>query len=292
MSDVLVLALAAAGLGCTLAGAVYAGTHTTPGPGLASAVAQAGRSASEVPDTSWHGRITAFLASTDYAKRLGPSLELVGLNLAGLVSQALSGALVLALFGAALPILLALLGLHAAAYLTPLGAVVGGLFGILLAFANLKKRAESKRRHLRQSFAGFVSLTALAVAGQMGLESALAAASRVSSDWVFAEIAAELKDTRQMGKPAYVALDRIGQRYGEPEITSVATTLRQSEESGAGLRSTLDAKAQSIREARASTLEADAGKMTEKLFLPTSVMFIGYLIFLAYPALAHILNFL
>ncbi|MHB1509159.1 MAG: type II secretion system F family protein [Acidimicrobiales bacterium] len=292
MSDLLVVALAAAGAGCSLAGAVFVSTRAPSGPDLAAAVVQANRSAGQVPDTSWLARITTSLSSTDYAKRLGPSLELVGLNLAGLVSQALTGALVLALFGAILPILLAVLGIHSAAYLTPVGALLGGAFGVLLAFSNLKKRAEVKRRHLRQAFAGFVSLTALAVAGQMGLESALAAASRVSDDWVFAEIAKELKDTRQKGKPAYAALERIGQRYGETEIVSVATTLRQSDESGSSLRTTLDSKAQSIREARAANLEADAGKMTEKLFMPTSVMFIGYLIFLAYPALAHILGFL
>ncbi len=285
----LVYVMAAAGVGATLAAAGVALVGRRQDMAFIEAVARSRANASDLrPAQGIRERIAAWAEGQPFVARLSPTLALADVTLASVISKGLAAAGVLALLGALLPVGFAVLGVTTAAYLVPFGAIGGALFGLVVVVNDTKNRASRRRRHLRQSFASYISLTALAMAGSMGLESAVHAASRVSNDWVFATIRTELETIRLTKRPVYSVFEVLGSRFGESDLSAVASSLRQSLESGTGARDTLEAKADSLRDERMAALEADAGKLTQKMFLPTSIMFFGYLIVLAYPAISHI----
>jgi tight adherence protein C len=57
---------------------------------------------------------------------------------------------------------------------------------------------------------------------------------------------------------------------------------------GARIRLTLAAKAKSIRQHDLAEAESDANAVTERLFLPGVFLLVGFLVFIAYPAVARI----
>jgi len=287
----LVLFVAAAiGTGVALTWATWAYLAPAKTLDISGAVARA--TAEATPPGTKIDRVVSWADRHDHLGRFAPTLALLDMSPPQAIGQLLTSVGILGLIGAVVPVAVATLGFHAAAVATPLGALVGGAFGAAVFFSSLNAKAAKRRAHLRQSFGSYVSLVSLAVAGQMGLESALRAAQRVSGDWVFKVIGDELDRASQQNRPGWTVFSVLGDRFGERQISSVAATLRQSIETGTGLRGVLEAKAASMREEKMSAAEAAAGKTTEKMFMPTSVMFIGYLIFLTYPAVAHILHYL
>ncbi len=282
--------VAAAGTGVALAWGAWAYFAPAKALDISGAVARASSEATTRGTTI--EQVASWADGHGYLGRYGPTLALLDMSPPQAIGQLIASAGILALIGAVVPIAIATLGFHAVAFATPLGAVVGAAFGAAVFFSSLSSKAAKRRAHLRQSFGSYIALVSLAVAGQMGLEAALRAAQRVSGDWVFVAIGDELDRASQQNRPGWTVFSALGNRYGERQIAGVASTLRQSIETGTGLRTVLEAKAASMREEKMSASEAAAGKATEKMFMPTSVMFIGYLIFLTYPALAHILHFL
>ena len=57
---------------------------------------------------------------------------------------------------------------------------------------------------------------------------------------------------------------------------------------GARIKSTLAAKAASIRRHELADAEADANTISERLFIPGVLLLIGFLIFIGYPAVARL----
>jgi tight adherence protein C len=57
---------------------------------------------------------------------------------------------------------------------------------------------------------------------------------------------------------------------------------------GARVRSTLAAKAASIRRHDLSDAESEANTLTERLFVPGALLLVGFLLFVGYPAVARI----
>ena len=59
---------------------------------------------------------------------------------------------------------------------------------------------------------------------------------------------------------------------------------------GARIRASLSAKAQALRSRQMSEAEAAAAAATERMSLPVVILFAGFLLFLAFPAVAHVLT--
>jgi hypothetical protein len=83
-------------------------------------------------------------------------------------------------------------------------------------------------------------------------------------------------------------LDHLGRDIGVSELTELAAAVGLAGTEGARIRLTLAAKATSIRRHDLSAAEAKANTVTERLFLPGVFLLIGFLLFIAYPAVARI----
>jgi Flp pilus assembly protein TadB len=163
-----------------------------------------------------------------------------------------------------------------------------GCAGAVLPFAVLHSRASRARRSARRVVGSFLNLVVLCLAGGMGIEGALHASARVGDDDMSERILNALVLAQDAGEPPWDALDRLGRDLGITELTELAAAVGLAGAEGARIRLTLTAKANSIRRHELAEAESEANSVTEKLFLPGIFLLVGFLVFIAYPAVARI----
>jgi len=157
-------------------------------------------------------------------------------------------------------------------------------------FVALARRAKERRRHFRGVVASFVDLVVLGLAGGVGIEGALLAASEVSSDWASQRMGRALLRARDSGESPWNALGRLGQELGVPELAELSATLQLAGTEGARVRHSLSSRAVSLRRHEQAEAESAANAMTERLFLPGALLLVGFLLFVGYPAFSRILG--
>lgn len=167
-------------------------------------------------------------------------------------------------------------------------ALALGAVGACLPFYALRSSAMRARRAARTVMAAYLDLVVLCLAGGMGIEGALHAAARIADDEFSARIGAALDLARDAGRTPWEALCELGEDVGVGELAELAAAVRLAGTEGAKIRSTLSAKAASIRRHELADAEADANATTERLFLPGALLLVGFLLFLGYPAIARI----
>jgi Flp pilus assembly protein TadB len=176
------------------------------------------------------------------------------------------------------------LGLHAPSALVGFACVAGGLAGAAVPSLLVRQSAGVARQDLVHSLACWLELVALAQAGGMGVESALEAASSVTGEASFARIRRALDRARDAGRSPWDALDRLGAELGVNELEELAASVRLAGAEGARIRSSLSAKSASLRRRQTANAQGRANAATERLFLPSIVLMLGFVVFLMYPA--------
>ena len=89
--------------------------------------------------------------------------------------------------------------------------------------------------------------------------------------------------------PPWGPLGRLGRELGIAELVELAAAVALAGAEGAKVRASLAAKAASIRSHALAEAQADAEAMSERMSLPVVVLFAGFLLFVGYPAMAHVL---
>lgn len=166
----------------------------------------------------------------------------------------------------------------------------GPLLGVALACGRLLRDATDRRRHVRVVLGSFVDLVVLSLAGGVGVDGALHAASQVTPDWAARRMAGALSTARDGGLPPWAALGSLGVELGVPELEELATTVQLAGTEGARIRLSLSARGESLRRHEQAEAESSANAMTERLFLPGALLLLGFLLFIGYPAVHRILG--
>jgi len=200
------------------------------------------------------------------------------------------------LVGVALPVilagLLATIGWHLSTAMVVALAGVGALSGLMAPTIELRRVAGRARERFLRGLSCWLELVALAQAGGMGVEGALDAAGRISPDPAFSRIRRSLERARHSGATPWEEMGRLASELGLVELDELAASLGLAGVEGARIRSSLTAKSASLRRRQLSDAESRANATTERLFLPSIVLTIGFMVFLMYPAgvsLAHVL---
>lgn len=163
-----------------------------------------------------------------------------------------------------------------------------GIGGSLLPVVVVRQAATRARRSARTAVAGYLDLVVLCLAGGMGIEGALHAAAGIADDRFSVQVATALEIARGTGDTPWHALSSLGDGLGVSELGELAAAVRLAGTEGARIRSTLSAKAASIRRHELAEAEAEANAVTERLFLPGVFLLVGFLLFVGYPAVARI----
>jgi Flp pilus assembly protein TadB len=179
-------------------------------------------------------------------------------------------------------------GVHLS-FAVPLWAALAlGCGGGTLPVFVLQSKAKRAKRSARRVVGSFLNMVVLCLAGGMGIEGALHASAHIGEDAVSERILNSLVLAQDSGDPPWSALDRLGRDLGVTELTELAAAVGLAGTEGARIRLTLAAKANSIRRHDLAEAEAQANAVTERLFLPGVFLLIGFLVFIAYPAIARI----
>ncbi len=171
-------------------------------------------------------------------------------------------------------------------------AVAGVVFGALMFWLpdlSVAQAAEERRRDLRKALSSYLDLVSMSLAGGRGIPEALPSCARIASGWAFELIRDTIDEARYVGATPWAALGRLGERTGLQELADLGAALTLVADDGAKVRSSLAARAATLRRRQLAEDEGSAGQADQTIQLAQVVLAIGFFIFIGFPALYAVL---
>lgn len=170
--------------------------------------------------------------------------------------------------------------------LTVMTAMIsGGTAGYVVPIAMLRASARARRRSFVHAFSAYLDLVNVLLAGGAGIETALIAAADAGDGWAFGTLRTSLARARLLRRSPWSELRALGSRWSIAEVVEVAGSMNLSGEHGARIRTSLAARADSMRSRQVAEIEALAQSATERMGVPVMMLFVGFMVLLGYPAL-------
>lgn len=167
--------------------------------------------------------------------------------------------------------------------------VVAGI-AFLLPDLQVHSEAEARRKDFRHVLGSFLDLVAMNLAGGRGLPEALVASASVGDHWGMIRIRQALAAARMRGRTPWEALGQLGEEVGIDEMRDLAGALTLAGDEGAKIRSSLSARAESLRRKELAEAEGKAGERSQSMLIAQLLICAAFLVFLAYPATYSILR--
>lgn len=163
-------------------------------------------------------------------------------------------------------------------------AVVGFLMPDFL----LREEGERRRRAFRHALSSYLDLVNVLLAGGAGIETALYAAADAGDGWGYQTIRNALRRARLTGQSPWDTFGVLAADLGINELAELAANVSLAGSHGARIRASLAAKADTLRGHQVAETEAAAEAATERMTVPVAVLLLGFLLFIAYPAVIQI----
>lgn len=240
------------------------------------------------------GRIGAW-ASAELAKRgirytsLRHDLALTGQSF-----ETLMGRKIVALVSGFLVGLLALATLR---YLTGVGLPTGAPLAVAVIAAvalfvapdlDVRKEATKRRAEFTEQLSIFLDLVSLKMAGHAAAAAALPEAAQRGGGWPMMLIRDTLFRARLSGQNEWDALGQLGERIAVPDLRELGALIKLVADDGAQVRTTLSARAASMRRARLADEEGNAEERNQSMRLAHMLIAVGFMVFVGYPAFVNI----
>lgn len=161
----------------------------------------------------------------------------------------------------------------------------GPIGGVAMFLERVTKNAERARRTFSYALSSYLDLASVLLAGGAGSETALIAAAATGDSWSFRMIRDTLETARAGRTPSWRAFGDLGRRLGVVDLERLAGSMQLSGEHGAKVRVSLATQADALRSRQIGEIEADAQAATERMGVPTVLLFVGFIALLGYPAL-------
>jgi tight adherence protein C len=197
---------------------------------------------------------------------------------------ALAGLLVPNLVGIAL----AAAGIGVPAGIIVLVSLALAAAGFVLPDYLLHDEADERRRSFRHALSSYLDLVNVLLAGGAGIDTALHAAADAGGGWGYQTIRTELRRARLTGQSPWDTFADLAERLDVSELAELAASVSLAGSHGARIRASLAAKADTLRGHQIAETESAAEAATERMTIPVAVLLFGFLIFIAYPAVAQI----
>lgn len=165
-------------------------------------------------------------------------------------------------------------------------ALAGAGIGVVTAIRTAKTTAAQRRRAFSHALSSFCDVTGMCLAAGRGVESSLETAAHTGHGWAFAELQTAMRAGYVRGDTPWEALGRLGEDADLPDLTELAAALSLAGEEGAAVRDTVISKAKAIRERLTADAERTAATTTERMGVPATLLLLGFIIFLGFPALS------
>jgi len=177
------------------------------------------------------------------------------------------------------------IGGPAAALLVPLA----GALGYVMPDRRLTSAARRRRTDVLAALSAYLDLVNVLLAGGAGLETALHAAADAGDGWTFEQLRAVLLRSRTTRTSVWTCFAELGRRIGVDELVELGAAVQLAGQQGARIAQSLSTRAQTLRAHVLEGIEIDAQSASERMGLPTVLLFVGFLFLLGYPAVQIIL---
>jgi len=162
------------------------------------------------------------------------------------------------------------------------------VLGFLMPDFLLRDEAEKRRRAFRHALSSYLDLVNVLLAGGAGIETALYAAADAGDGWGYQTIRSALRRARLTGQSPWHTFAVLADDLGIIELAELAANVSLAGSHGARIRASLAAKADTLRGHQIAETEAAAEAATERMTIPVAVLLLGFLLFIAYPAVSQI----
>jgi hypothetical protein len=176
-------------------------------------------------------------------------------------------------------------GPYVAGVITPWFIFVGSM-------RKVGRTAEKMRSDIDLAVAVILDLVNIQTAGGAGIETALMSAVTVGDGWVFNGIREVLAGAFASRRSYWDGLWELGQEWGSTSLVDIANTGRLTGTHGARVRQSLMSKAASLRAKNLARVEHEAQQRTEQMGIPMVLLFVSFIGFIGYPALAQTVGYL
>ncbi|GLW96131.1 type II secretion system protein [Microtetraspora sp. NBRC 16547] len=169
----------------------------------------------------------------------------------------------------------------------------------LLPDLQIRRDAGVRRRDFRHAVGAFLDLVAMNLAGGRGVPEALMMAVAVGSptgssgagaNWAMERIREALGNARIVGITPWQALGQLGDEINVDELRDLSAALGLVADDGAKVRSSLTARAATLRRRELAEVEGKAGERSQSMLVAQLLLCAGFVIFLSFPAAMKMLG--
>src|SRR5487761_343665 len=209
------------------------------------------------------GRRVTSMQPRDRAQKLQALIDLagrpLGMNAGSFVALQLVLAVVVAVLGVGLTVLLGLPWV--------LGLIFGAVLGYIAPQYQLKRIVSARQKEISLALPNALDLLCISVEAGLGFDAALARVIEKFDNALSREFAFVLNEIR-LGRPRHEALEDLGKRAGVPELATFIQALVQSDQLGVGIARVLRIQSDEMRRRRRRRAEAKAQQASLKMLFP------------------------
>jgi hypothetical protein len=163
-----------------------------------------------------------------------------------------------------------------------LAAVVASAAAWII-FSDVRTRIERRRREFARTTNDFVQLVAVGLTTDQSVDEAIQFALSVGDSDMFQLLRTELATAPLRGVPLWEALDQLGRRYHQRELSELGASIERQGTQGVSITDTVTTMATAMRERTLDELEREADRANANLAGPTVCFVVTTIVFLAYP---------
>ncbi len=167
--------------------------------------------------------------------------------------------------------------------------VVAGLIAAAVAWLavgqHVTGKAAAARREMRHALVAYLQLVALHRAAGLGIGAALDQAATASNTWAFRRIAAAIASATRAGRTHWHGIAGLADELGIQELTDLSAIAASAGTAGAGVYTSLLARAGSLRAQLQADDTAAAAIASTRMAIPKALLAAATMAFLIYPAI-------
>lgn len=222
--------------------------------------------------------------------RLDRDLAVIGRPVATHLAEKATLAIAGLLAPVLLQLLLTLAGLSLGIEFPIIAGLVLATAGFVLPDLRARSEAAKLRTGFRHALSAYLDLVWITLAGGAGVDSALNDSAAIGRGWAFEQVRRALDSARLTRTTPWATLRQLGEELDVTELSELAASVSLAGTEGAKVRTSLAAKAGALRTHQITDAEGAAQAATERMSLPVMALFLGFLAFIAYPALTQVVT--
>ncbi|TDD87349.1 hypothetical protein E1293_08055 [Actinomadura darangshiensis] len=154
---------------------------------------------------------------------------------------------------------------------------------------NVRSQARQRRRDFRYAFTSYLQLVVLEREAGAALNAALENPAMITEGWPFRRVHEALTRARHAQQQPWRALAQLGEEIGVRDLIDLAHTAEIAGNEGAKMHDVLVAKITSMRHEASAAARAEANSRTTAMWVPTSLLMLGFVILVGFPFFSKLL---